>query len=570
MSGDATNRCPVGLIHSSGYARRNVTGLDQQSIASRTVLSFGGFRLHSEPVALYRQGKPVSLQGQPLRLLQLLANHRGELVTHREIQKHLWRGHVVNFAAGIQVCVTQIRKALDDDVESPRYIETVARHGYRFIARVESDDDRSSDPVPADESHSDSSCPAVAAAAKENRITQDSRLTTVRGDILQWRFPEIRHPLFLLLLIAVFGVLSSANYKTSITQRTSPEIRPAGTSVSELYEKARHLSSYEQKDRSILAQNLLQRALLLDPEHGPSHALLADLYTRFGQLYFGGAEIEDPHLIERHLTLAEQFGAAQSDLLVTRGRVALYQERQVGLAQDMFQRAIAANARNPWAWRLMGQTLYVQGQFDAALVANAKAEKLSADPNGVLWDRLLIYYLAERYTELFALYDKLKDLQQTGAITIGVAKIMVGRHTEAFDFIVNALRSRGIFIADEGGALQLVRSGRLSDAYAWLLSEIAKNDSPPIGDKALAIFQIMSGDPEAAAKRLQSYAQKFQDKATGTNIDCLCALTLPLDPFFRHYSTSRSVRSAVEKIELAAIDATARGDTPRVKRSLVP
>lgn len=541
-----------------------MTDPDQQSVARRTVLSFGGFQLHSEPAALYQQGRPVKLQGQPLRLLQLLASRRGELVTHREIRQYLWRGHVVDFAAGIQVCVTQIRKALDDDPASPRYIETVARHGYRFVAKIEPDECPSGEQAPASKPQAGDSHQTAIAGADEAGIKSDFRSPSVTGSIAGWRIWELRYSILPLLLFTIFGIVSSADHVASLERRIDARNLTGDTPISELFEKARHLSAYEQKDRNILAHNLLQRALGLNAKHGPSHALLADLYARFGHSFFGVAEIGDEELVAKHLAMAKQFGADQSDLLVTQGRVALYRDRQVSVAQRLFQRAIAANADNPWAWRLISQTLYLQGQFDEALVASEIAETLSADPNGVLWDRMLIYYLAERYAELFALYDRLKNLQQTGAITIGVAKIMVGRQEEAFDFIVNALRSRGIAIADETEALHLVRSGRPQQAYAWLLGEIAKNDSPPIGERALATFEIMSGDSEGAASRLLAYVQKFQQKATGTGNDCLCALTLSLDPFFQKYSTSRSVRAAIEGTNVVQIEAAARsGESPR-------
>lgn len=497
------------------------------------MLSFGGFQLRTDPVALYRDGQPVKLQGQPLRLLELLAGRRGELITHKEIRQHLWRGHVVNFASGIQVCITQIRKALDDDAAAPKFIETVARHGYRFIAKVDTAQipDSASLPVaPVIECPPNGVDPATPA-----RTSALHRLTAA------------------LLAVAVIGIIGSAAYLAFPKSQSNLRGASAQSLADELSERARHLSSYHQKDRGILAHRLLQRAILLNPRHGPSHALLADLYARYGQAYIGAAEVDDPGAIDRHLQMAERFGAPQSDLFVTRGRIALYKHRQISRAQDFFERAIAADDRNPWAWRLISQSLYLRGNFDDALAASRKAESLSIDPYGVLWDRLLILYFAERYTELLALYDKLQYVQQTGGLTVSLAKYMVGRRQEAFQSIVSALRVRGIAIGDETAAEFLMTAGRENEAYAWLLTEIEKNDEPHVGDRSLAILEILSGDPDRAARRLQSYVQQFRRKEIGTGDDCLCVLTLSIDPFFRRYGT-QDVQQALVDTDVVAIE----------------
>jgi DNA-binding winged helix-turn-helix (wHTH) protein len=77
----------------------------------------------------------VRLQPQPAKLLVLLATRKGEVVTRGEIQRALWgEDTFVDFEHGINFCVKQIRDALGDDAEKPRYIETVPRVGYRFVA----------------------------------------------------------------------------------------------------------------------------------------------------------------------------------------------------------------------------------------------------------------------------------------------------------------------------------------------------------------------------------------------------------------------------------------------------
>ena len=101
------------------------------------VFRFGPFVLSVAAGELHKAGTVLKLHPQPFRVLVLLVERAGALVTREEIQKALWGGHTwVDFDAGINFCIRQIRAVLADDAEKPRYIETVARKGYRFVAPV--------------------------------------------------------------------------------------------------------------------------------------------------------------------------------------------------------------------------------------------------------------------------------------------------------------------------------------------------------------------------------------------------------------------------------------------------
>lgn len=105
--------------------------------ATHRLLKFGVFELNLDTQELRKFGTPMKLRPQPFRLLALLANHAGQVVTREEIQEQLWGGDTyVDFEHGMNKCVKQIRTALGDDVSKPVYVETVPRQGYRFLAPV--------------------------------------------------------------------------------------------------------------------------------------------------------------------------------------------------------------------------------------------------------------------------------------------------------------------------------------------------------------------------------------------------------------------------------------------------
>lgn len=106
--------------------------------AAPTVVRFGTFELHVTESELRSEGRRLKLQPQPFKLLVLLASRAGTLVTREEIRRELWPdGTHVDFDQAVNFSVRQIRDALRDTAERPRFIETVPRRGYRFIAPVE-------------------------------------------------------------------------------------------------------------------------------------------------------------------------------------------------------------------------------------------------------------------------------------------------------------------------------------------------------------------------------------------------------------------------------------------------
>ena len=105
--------------------------------SSHRLLKFGVFELDLRSGELRKSGARVSLQQQPLQLLSALLERPAELVTRDELRKRLWPDDTfVDFDHGVSAAVKRLRQALGDSADSPRFVETVPRRGYRFIAPV--------------------------------------------------------------------------------------------------------------------------------------------------------------------------------------------------------------------------------------------------------------------------------------------------------------------------------------------------------------------------------------------------------------------------------------------------
>ncbi len=102
-----------------------------------TRLHFGIFELAPDTGKLAREGVPVRLQPQPAKVLALLVRRAGEVITREDLRREVWGdGTHVDFDRGLNFCIAQIRTALGDSAESPRYLQTIPKQGYRFIAPV--------------------------------------------------------------------------------------------------------------------------------------------------------------------------------------------------------------------------------------------------------------------------------------------------------------------------------------------------------------------------------------------------------------------------------------------------
>src|SRR5262252_4402560 len=107
------------------------------------IVRFGPFELDLRAGELRKEGRKIRLQEQPFQILRMLLESPGEVVLREEIRSRLWPGDtVVEFDHSINAAVRRLRDALRDSADKPRYIETLARRGYRFIGQVDASNQR--------------------------------------------------------------------------------------------------------------------------------------------------------------------------------------------------------------------------------------------------------------------------------------------------------------------------------------------------------------------------------------------------------------------------------------------
>ena len=169
---------------------------------------FGVFELDASRGILRKHGIRIKLQDQPQQILLLLLEHPGEVVTREQIQKRLWPDNTfVDFDNAINSAVRKLRETLGDSAENPRFVETLARRGYRLIV-----------PVSTGTGHNQETqipLPAVVPRLRARPIIAAAVLVVGLGTVATW-------------LVRQYNARDSAGLRlTPLTTNTGIEIQPS-------------------------------------------------------------------------------------------------------------------------------------------------------------------------------------------------------------------------------------------------------------------------------------------------------------------------------------------------------
>jgi len=181
------------------------------------ILRFECFELHAMSGELLRQGVRIPIQFQPFKLLTYFALHPGQTISRETLRTHLWSQHTfVDFEAGLNYCVRQVRKALGEDARAPRILQTLNRRGYRFVAAVK---------------HENAETPQFTAEANGIRVTLISQQSVATDGPAMKRLAEVISQLFLTtyaersLLVSTGGQPSAGAAALQAAAQRSVEVR---------------------------------------------------------------------------------------------------------------------------------------------------------------------------------------------------------------------------------------------------------------------------------------------------------------------------------------------------------
>jgi DNA-binding winged helix-turn-helix (wHTH) protein/Tfp pilus assembly protein PilF len=365
------------------------------------MLRFGVYELDLARGELRKGGSRVKLRPQAFKALWLIAARRGEVVTREEIQQQLWGTTIVEFEPAINQCIKQIRSALRDNAEAPRYIETVPKVGYRFIAQIETERVRTVSPeggsLAPGENDTPSKGTASAAAGLVPSVVPDPAPNPV--------VPKPWYASWKIITAIVAGfVIGLVVWK---------EIKPTATSANEeareFCRRGEVLNELGTAKDLESAAYYFEKATRLDPGYARAWVMLSEVWAlRAGQ---GFVSVEEGYqearkAAERALALDGGFGEAHTAL----GQVRMIHDWDWVGADESFRRALELMPKDDGVMRLAGSLARYQGHLDEALRLYDLAIKTDPKKSNSYKNQGMNLYYSGQLEEAKKYFNKSLDL----------------------------------------------------------------------------------------------------------------------------------------------------------------
>ena len=378
-------------------------------------IHFDCWTFRRQPRELLRDGVRVKLQDQPLHVLEELLNAPGELVTREHLIAQLWPKRIVEFDAALNAAVRRLRATLGDEAETPRYVETVPRQGYRFIGAVRAWRETPAIAVAVEPAIA-SLTPAPPAASLSPRLA--SRITPRAG--------------IAIAVAAVVGVGIAAAWAWY-----TPASRPEGAEnvlSSEAMVRAKFFAQRRHSGDLERATKEYERALSLAPNLAGAWAGLASVHWLEIAAGLQPREANlpkvrdaaqralslDPQLAEAHLRLASYLCAAGQ-------RAAAIEHRE---------KAVAIDPDNPLVLSIRAGIAADEGRWEEAIALQRRA--VAAEPLSLAAAQNLAYFLflSGRIEDAKTQFAKVLELDPTQPNEIiAFAEILEGRYGQALRIV---------------------------------------------------------------------------------------------------------------------------------------
>ena len=359
---------------------------------------FGVFEVNLQARELRKHGIRVKLRGQPFELLSLLLERPGEIISREEMGSCLWPGGTyVDFEHSLNSAIKKLRHALGDSPENSRYIETVPRLGYRFIAPVKQ---VSATAPPVDLSVVTDRSGALAATVDragrrgwQMLLGISIALIATLGAYFAWsRSRSSPQP-----QSKIAGEIHAAlNGHESTRSNNQPALSPKSVEAHELYLKGLYFWNKRTVPGFHQAIEYFQQATTTDPNYAPAYAGLANSYTLLTAYSSVSATLYMPQARAaalRALELDEGLAEAHTALAL----IVQNQDWDWQTSEKEYRRAIELNPNYATAHHWYAEHLMWLGRFDEALSESERARQLDPLSLIIATDNGAILYNSRQY-----------------------------------------------------------------------------------------------------------------------------------------------------------------------------
>ncbi len=446
-------------------------------------VTFGPFHLDLATGELQRSGIAVRLQPQPSKLLVLLVQRAGELVTRDEIRQHVWdTGTFVDFDQSVNFCVRQIRSALHDNADTPCYLETLPRRGYRFVAPVQTVSDR---------------------PASHENVNAHAGSESVRS-----------RPRYHAVAIAVTAVMTLAlvlGTVMSLSRATSPRV--ADPKANEEVQVGRFFLNKLTSDDTLAAIGHFETAARVDTQYAPAYAGLAEAYSNLATVFVAGKPPSNVRLLAlRAATRAIQLDPALAEAHAALGYISLH-ELDWAQAETSLRRAIELKPEYAHAHMSFASYLVTQHRFTEAIAEAQRAVELEPTSLRARHSLAWMLYFDRQYDVAIRELQMILQMDRTYAMAqwrLGQVLLVAGQGDEAIRTLQAAAETTreapavlGLLAMAYGERQRHVEARHIVDE----LERRSATQTVPPGAMTLAYLGI--GDKSAAIDSLEhGYADR--------------------------------------------------------------
>lgn len=353
--------------------------------ASPSIVRFSEFEADLRSGELHRNGLKVRLQDLPFRTLALLISRPNEVVTHEELRQALWPDDTfVDFDRAIRSAIKRLRDTLGDSAQRPVFIETVERHGYRWIAPIRSPE------FTGEEKHED-----VAAVRPPEKASA-------------WRKLVFALPALALLFAAwIFRpAYRDASAKSQMTSSGQPQTA-ANAEAQDFYLKGRFYWNKRTPESLNQAVDAFTQAIIHDPNYAPAYMGLADCYNllrEYSAMPAREAYSRAFAAAKKAVELDEQSSSAHASLAF----VTFYGMWDRNSAEREFRRAIELGPNDAKAHHWYATFLQTIGRHEESLHEIERARELDPHSSAILADKGRLLWAAGRREESLQLLKQME------------------------------------------------------------------------------------------------------------------------------------------------------------------
>jgi TolB-like protein/Tfp pilus assembly protein PilF len=453
-------------------------------------IRFGVFEADVRTGELRKQGVKLKLQDQPFQVLQVLLQHPGEVVPREELRTRIWPSDTfVDFDVGINNAIKRLREALGDSAETPRFIETLSRRGYRFVGTISASPRKfeSLAVLPLEDLSRDPEQEYFAEGLTEALITMLAKIGELRvvsrTTVMQYKgarkaLPEIARELGVDAIVegtvfraadrvritaqlidaqkethlwaesyerdlrnvlalqseVALAIAREVQVKLTPQERAQfAQARPVDPEAYEAYLKGRYHWNRRSGEGLGKAVQHFQHAIAKDPTYAAAYAGLADCLSILG--LWGVVAPEEgcgkaKELALQALAIDRSLAEAHNSLAFA----AMWYDYDFSTAEKEFERSLELNPRYATAHSWFGIYLAMMGRYEEGYTESKRALRLDPHSSAIRYCLGTLYLSGRRYDQAIEQYEEALDLEPTNALAhgfLGVAYLCKSLHEPA-------------------------------------------------------------------------------------------------------------------------------------------